>query len=152
MMNMNIRKATAKDHPSILDCWLHSVRATHSFITEEYIQEMIPLMRAHALKELELWVLTIDEDTIIGFMGLTENNVNALFLHPDHLRRGGGRMLVDHARSLKGSLLVDVNEQNKEAVQFYLSQGFKQYDRSETDSMGKPYPLLHLKDSQIHKI
>lgn len=39
---------------------------------------------------------------------------------------------------------VDVNEQNNEAVGFYLHLGFHQTGRSELDSMGKPFPLLNL--------
>ncbi|RYZ54653.1 MAG: GNAT family N-acetyltransferase, partial [Chitinophagaceae bacterium] len=37
---------------------------------------------------------------------------------------------------------VDVNEQNEMAVGFYRHFGFRVTGRSETDSLGKPYPLL----------
>jgi putative acetyltransferase len=40
---------------------------------------------------------------------------------------------------------VDVNEQNPDAITFYLKYGFKIISRSETDSEGNPYPILHLK-------
>ena len=39
---------------------------------------------------------------------------------------------------------VDVNEQNEKALQFYLHLGFQVIGRDETDSMGKPFPILHL--------
>jgi len=41
-------------------------------------------------------------------------------------------------------LKVDVNEQNDQALGFYKGNGFKVISRSEMDSSGKPYPILHL--------
>ena len=37
-----------------------------------------------------------------------------------------------------------MNEQNEQAVGFYLHQGFVIAGRSELDGTGKPYPILHL--------
>jgi hypothetical protein len=44
-----------------------------------------------------------------------------------------------------GATTVDVNEQNPQAVGFYLHIGCEVVGRSELDGMGKPYPLLHLR-------
>lgn len=128
-----------------MDIWLRSVRATHEFLSEEEIQKLLPLVRDHALKSLELWVVA-DNNVVFGFMGLDGNKLEAIFLEPDRLRCGAGRALVAHARRLKGPLLVDVNEQNPEAVKFYEALGFVRDGRSEVDGMGMPYPLLHLRD------
>jgi putative acetyltransferase len=38
-----------------------------------------------------------------------------------------------------------VNEQNEQAVGFYMHLGCAVIDRSERDRMGMPYPLLHLR-------
>jgi hypothetical protein len=43
-----------------------------------------------------------------------------------------------------GATTLDVNEQNPQAVGFYLHQGFRITGRSPLDGLGKPYPLLHL--------
>ena len=142
---MNIRRAVPEDLPELLDIWLRSVRATHKFLAEEDIQELLPLVRDMALPSLELWVLE-DSGTPVGFVGLAGAKLEALFLSPDHLRRGGGRCLVQFARERKGPLTVDVNEQNPEAILFYQSMGFKVIGRSERDSTGRPFPLLHLAD------
>jgi len=40
---------------------------------------------------------------------------------------------------------LDVNEQNPQALGFYLHEGFEVIGRSETDGLGQPYPLLHMK-------
>ena len=70
--------------------------------------------------------------------------MEALFLAPEFLRRGGGRRLVRHAQELRGELTVDVNEQNPAARQFYEACGFVAEGRSELDSDGRPFPLLHM--------
>ena len=142
---MTIRAAEESDKERLLAIWLASVRSTHTFLSEQDVQTLYPLVRDQALPALELWVL-IEDQAIIGFAGLSGDMLEALFLHPDHFGKGGGRMLVDHARRLKGPLRVDVNEQNPGAVRFYEALGFEVFDRSETDSAGRPFPLLHLRE------
>ena len=146
---MCIRPARDSDHDALLDIWLRSVRATHRSLTEENIQTLSPLVRDVALKQLELWVLCENEadDHLVGFIGLSGANLEALFIAPEFFRRGGGRQLVEYARKLKGPLTVDVNEQNPDAQRFYEACGFKVVSRSATDSMGLPFPLLHLSES-----
>ena len=143
---MDIRKSQPGDRGALVDIWLRSVRATHTFLTEDDIQAMLPLVKNVALVELELWVLCSDGGAPIGFLGLSEAKVDALFLAPECRRRGGGRMLLDHARRLKGALTVDVNEQNPEAVRFYEACGFAVVGRSPVDGSGRPFPLLHLRE------
>lgn len=142
---MTIREGRTEDLETLVGIWLRSVRATHTFLTEADIQELLPVVREAALPALELWVLC-DDDEVAGFMGLDGSNVEALFIDPAFARRGGGRMLLDHARRLKGALRVDVNEQNPEALKFYLAEGFEVVGRSDVDSGGRPFPLLHLRE------
>lgn len=143
---MTIRAAEPSDAERLLAIWLASVRATHTFLSEQDIQTLFPIVRDHALPALEVWVL-IEDDVIIGFAGLSDNKLEALFLHPDHFGKGGGRLLVEHARRLKGPLLVDVNEKNPGAVRFYESIGFEVVGRSETDDGGRPFPLFHMREA-----
>ena len=140
---MTIRQGTTADHNALLLVWLASVRATHTFLTESDIQSLTPVVRDEALPALEIWVLCAD-DQPVGFAGLAGNNLEALFIHPDHTGKGGGKLLVEHARRLKGPLVVDVNEQNPSALAFYESQGFRVIGRSERDSGGRPFPILHM--------
>jgi len=145
---LTIREGRPEDHEALVGIWLRSVRVTHTFLTEADIQELLPVVRDSALENLELWVLCADQGETAGFMGLDGSNVEALFIDPAFTRKGGGRMLLDHARRLKGSLRVDVNEQNPEALKFYLAEGFRVVGRSEVDSGGRPFPLLHLRENQ----
>ena len=143
---MRIRPATFDDRDELLELWQRSVRATHDFLTEEDIKHYHPLVRDGALKHLELWILVDEQDTPTGFMALDGRKLEMLFLDPGHLRQGGGSRLVAHARRLKGALQVDVNEQNLAARRFYEAMGFVLEGRSELDSSGRPFPLLHLHD------
>src|SRR5690349_3027891 len=101
---MTIREATPDDREGLLNIWLRSVRATHTFLTEADIQELLPLVRDAALVHLELWVLCSDAGGPMGFIGLDGSKLEALFVAPDHSGRGGGRLLVEHARRLKRPL------------------------------------------------
>jgi putative acetyltransferase len=143
---MQIRPAHFEDRDTLLDIWLRSVRATHRFLTEADIQSLLESVRDRWLVGLEVWVLT-EGDHLIGFMGMSDHSIDALFLAPEHLRRGGGRLLVEHAASRYPTLLVDVNEQNPAARCFYEALGFVIEGRSEFDGQGRPFPLLHLRRS-----
>src|SRR5262249_39751337 len=143
---MKIRRAVPTDGDVLTDIWLRSVRATHTFLSEEDIQFFLPLVRAHlASGDLEVWVLGSESDAPIGFMGMSGNKMEALFLAPEFHRRGGGRRMVRHAQELRGELTVDVNEQNPAACRFYEACGFVVEGRSEVDSTGRPFPLLHMR-------
>jgi putative acetyltransferase len=142
---MNIRRALPTDRGILLDIWLRSVRATHTFLSEDDIQSFLPLVRDVALAELEVWVLCSKGGAPMGFVGMSGNKMEALFLAPEFHRCGGGRRLVQHAQKLKGELTVDVNEQNPAACRFYEACGFVVEGRSELDSTGRPFPLLHMR-------
>ena len=141
---MIIRQATNADHPQLLNIWLRSVRATHHFLQESDIEALLPQLRDIYLPAVELWVTVDAEDCPLGFIGLNENHVEMLFIEPDLRGKGIGRALLDHACSLRSQMSVDVNEQNPEAVGFYLHYGFAQTGRSPLDGEGRPFPLLHL--------
>jgi putative acetyltransferase len=143
---MHIRRATPADREGLLDIWLRSVRATHTFVSAEDIQSFLPLVRDYfASGGSEFWVLCSDSGVTLGFMGMSGSKIEALFLAPEIHRRGGGRKLVQHAQALRGELTVDVNEQNAAAGRFYEACGFVAEGRSELDETGRPYPLLHMR-------
>jgi putative acetyltransferase len=130
----------------LVDIWLRTVRATHAFLSEDDIQSFLPLVRDYlASSEPEFWVICSDSGAIMGFMGMSGSKMEALFLAPEFQRRGGGRRLVRHAQELHGELTVDVNEQNPAACRFYEACGFVVEGRSELDSSGRPFPLLHMR-------
>lgn len=77
-------------------------------------------------------------------MFVHEGHVEALFIDPAHHGKGIGKALIQHALTDCPDLTVDVYEQNTEALAFYQHVGFEPIGRSEVDSQGRPYPILHL--------
>jgi putative acetyltransferase len=149
---MHVRPVQPAEDTTLLAIWERSVRATHTFLTEEDIAFYRPLTaNILAAGSLDFWVLADEVDVPIGFLGLSENAIEALFLDPAHLGRGGGRLLVAHAQKLRGGpLTVDVNEQNAAARGFYEALGFQVIGRSPLDDTGRPFPLLHMRRDAPH--
>src|SRR5262245_36633715 len=142
---MNIRPAVLTDREALLDVWLRSVRATHTFLSETDVQFFLPLVRDYLASGAEIWVLCSEPEAPVGFLGLSGSKLESLFIAPELHRRGHGQRLVAHARALKGELTVEVNEQNPGACRFYEACGFVVEGRSEVDSTGRPFPLLHMR-------
>ncbi len=143
---ITLRPSTPTDHVALLDIWRRSVEATHFFLTNAEIAGLHPLVdEMLAAEALEVSVLEDESGAAIAWMGMDGAKIEALFLDPDHRRQGHGRRLVEHAMTLHDELTLDVNEQNPDAVQFYLAMGFVVEGRSPLDGQGNPFPLLHLR-------
>ncbi|MCY1440440.1 putative N-acetyltransferase YjaB [compost metagenome] len=132
------------DRQRLVEVWEDAVRATHHFLSEDDIQFFKPLVRDAYLDSVQLACLRDATGRIAGFIGSAGENVEMLFVDPARHGQGIGRALLEHALA-EGACKVDVNEQNPQAVGFYLRLGFVQYDRSEVDGSGKPFPILHLR-------
>jgi len=132
------------DHPELLALWEESVRATHSFLAAADICALKPLILNEYFGQVELFALRGEGCELLAFMGVAEDRLEMLFVRPDCLRQGLGGRLARHALEELGVRAVDVNEQNPDALAFYLRLGFRVQGRSETDGQGRPYPLLHL--------
>ncbi len=145
---MHIRPFASEDRYRLTALWRAAVEATHDFLTVADINYYEPLVRDSYLQAVEVWVAEDAQGALTGFIGLSENKVEMLFVDPAVKGQGIGRALLDHAYRLKGRLDVDVNEQNPLALGFYLKYGFVQTGRSETDGEGKPFPIIHLAQPQ----
>lgn len=141
--NYRIQSAHPADFPEITEVWEASVRATHDFLKEEDIQYFKPLILNEFLKEVEVYCVR-EGSAITAFIGLTPGTVEILFVHPEYRGRSIGKQLVTFATELRSAKRVDVNEQNLQAVGFYKKMGFRVTGRSPVDTLGKPYPLLHM--------
>ena len=138
-----IEVPTKKDYPAILTVWEASVRTTHHFLKEEDIQLFKPLILNEYLDAVQLHCIKIDNE-VAAFLGTSPDKIEMLFAHPQHHGKGLGKQLLLFAIHTLNKKLVDVNEQNEKAVQFYKHFEFEVISRSEKDGMGKPYPLLHM--------
>ena len=141
---MKILRPTPQDYDELLTVWEASVRSTHHFLTEENIQFYKPLVRNQYFQAVELYIIRNREGKIAAFMGLSDELIEMLFVHPDEQGKGYGKQLMQYALHEKQIYKVDVNEQNEKAHRFYLHMGFQLIGRDEPDPSGNPFPILHL--------
>lgn len=142
---MTIREVSTAEFPFLLDLWDASVRATHHFLEPAYIDELRPRLLNEWLPAVTLRAHVDERNVIRGFVGVYDGKIEMLFVDPAMHGKGIGKALVAHATTELQCSLVDVNEQNRQAVAFYRHVGFVVVDRSPLDGQGKPYPLLHMR-------
>lgn len=140
-----ISEVKPEEHDALLDIWESSVRATHHFLKEENILFFKQTIHEHKYFEMvDLACVRDSDNQILGFLGTNEDSLEMLFIHADAIGKGIGKALLNHAINEIKVKKVDVNEQNTQAVGFYLHHGFKTISRSELDGTGKPFPILHM--------
>jgi putative acetyltransferase len=144
-MNYSIAPVGAEHFDRLADLWEASVRATHDFLPEGYIERLKPLVREQYLGFVQLRAWRDGAGSIQGFAGVHEGKLEMLFVDPACRGQGIGKALLGQVIDELAVREVDVNEQNPQAVGFYLKQGFIQVGRCEVDGQGDPYPLLHLR-------
>ncbi|MCZ4245863.1 acetyltransferase [Pedobacter punctiformis] len=143
MNNLEIYIPLPADYLQIIKVWEASVRATHHFLAEEDILDYKSLIYNEYLHQVDLYC-AVDDNQIIAFMGINEDMIQMLFVHPDARSKGVGKKLIEFAIDQKNITKVDVNEQNEQAVGFYERMGFSVSERSAYDASGKPYPVLSM--------
>jgi putative acetyltransferase len=128
------------DYPELVRIWEASVRATHDFLPTP--TSICCVSMCCPSTWMPMLVCCKDRDRrILGFAGVA---TDLLFVAPEHFGRGVGQRLLRHAVAELNAERLDVNEQNPQALGFYLHEGFEIIGRSATDGLGQPYPLLHM--------
>ncbi|WP_024799995.1 acetyltransferase [Nocardia sp. BMG51109] len=131
------------EFPRLVEIWHSAVAATHHFLAPADFADIENHLAGDYFPEVDLTVATVDGG-IVGFSGLASGQLEMLFIEDGHRGRGVGSALLHAALDRYPSLTVDVNEQNSQALGFYRRHGFVITGRSDTDSEGRPYPLVHL--------
>ncbi|MFG0264510.1 MAG: acetyltransferase [Rhodopirellula sp. JB055] len=147
---MRISTADVDDYSRLIEIWELSVRATHDFLPEEEILALRPLILDQYFDAVELTCARDEADEICGFCGVSDGNIEMLFVAPQARGTGVGRALTEHAVRWQSAMRVDVNEQNVQAIGFYQRMGFAIVGRSPVDGQGKPYPLLHMQLNSLN--
>ena len=140
----HIQRTHEKYYPELLKIWESSVRATHDFLNEEHILQRRALYLQHNYFDHVKLFHVERHGEIVGFVAIAYKKIEMLYVDPRYFDQGIGALLLQKAFSLK-AYEIDVNEQNTHAVDFYLKHRFQIIARSELDSEGNPFPILHLK-------
>jgi putative acetyltransferase len=137
---IEIRPSRPSDAAELLRIWREAVDASHDFLAPED-RAAIELLVDDYVRTSSLLVVSL-EGRPVAFMGVTDHNIDSLFIDPRAQGLGLGRRMTEQVGS---PATVDVNEQNGAALGFYRHLGFEVVGRSELDDQGRAYPLLHLR-------
>ncbi|MDE6574126.1 MAG: GNAT family N-acetyltransferase [Muribaculaceae bacterium] len=139
---MEIVRCNKNDYITLVGIWERSVRATHEFLKEEDFNEIKEALIPYYFPNVDTFAIA-DKGLFAGFIGLSPDSIEMLFIDSNLRGQGYGSALIDFAKQ-RGVTKVDVNEHNLSALNFYKAKGFHIISRDEKDEAGRPYPILHL--------
>lgn len=142
--NFRIQPYNEAYRQEVLAIWEKSVLATHDFLTPTDFEEIKELVANINFNDFQVFC-SVYENTVMGFIGVADKNVEMLFLDPKYFGKGIGRKLLTFAVNELNADKVDVNEQNTKALKFYQKFGFEIVERTDKDDQGRSYPLLRMK-------
>ena len=156
LQKISIRKAQPEDAEAI--CHVH-VASVQTLCVNDYTPEQIeawvgkvtPEGRRNAIeKRSEIMFVADNRGTIAGFSSLFENEVRAVHVHPDYVRQGVGKLLLEavekeaisqHIEKLRVSASTN-------AQSFYQACVYKVFKHSfHTLRSGIQIPCVYMKKS-----
>jgi len=141
-MSLQIRAYTTADLVAVLDTWEAATRLAHLFMSDEFIAQERANVAELYLPNTDTWVATI-KGQVVGFIALMGNEVGAIFVQPDFHGQGIGKVLMDKAQQLHGSLEVEVFNENAIGRRFYARYGFEKLEEKQHEPTGQQ--LLRLR-------
>ena len=119
-----VRKFETQDLDAVMQIWLQANLDAHAFIPASFWEAHFEMVR-DLLPQAELYV---HEDAgtrqIDGFIGLTENHIEGIFVAKSARSKGIGRALLEYAKSRKPRLTLSVYQKNERAIAFYRREQF----------------------------
>lgn len=129
-----IRKYKEKDLDTVLDIWYKSSTLAHPFLENAFVEQVKKDMRNLYIPNSQTWVYE-DDNIVVGFISMAENEIGGLFVLPNHHSKGIGTQLVNFVKEFHDELEVEVFEKNPIGRAFYNKYGFqliKQFIHKET--------------------
>ena len=119
-----IRKFETQDLGTVMQIWLHGNLDAHAFIPASFWTGHFEIVR-NMLPQAELYVHENEAPRQIdGFIGLTENHIEGIFVAKSARSKGIGKALLDHVKPLKPRLTLGVYQKNERALAFYRREQF----------------------------
>ena len=132
-----IRKYEDQDETRVIDIWYNSSSLAHPFLDTAFVEKVKKDMKDIYLPNAETWVFE-DNNVIIGFISMIENEIGGLFVSPDRHSKGVGTALVNFIGEFHKELEVEVFKDNKIGRSFYDKYGFniiKEYFHEESSQV-----------------
>lgn len=137
------REVRSGEYPRLVEVWRSAVDATHEFLRPADRDAIEACLAADYFPAVAL-VVAERGGEVVGFAGVDGDKLEMLFVDASCRGTGVGSALLAETIDVDGIRFVDVNEDNAQAVGFYLRWGFVVVERSELDDDGRPYPLLRM--------
>lgn len=142
-----IRKLQKADINRVADIWLKTNLKAHFFIPEQYwisnyefVKEMLP--------QAEVYVYE-DDKVIQGFIGVSDEYIEGIFVSDEMQSRGIGKMLLDYIKDKKDRLQLKVYQKNVRAMSFYQREGFTIQSESMDEFTGEKEYVMNWELSGI---
>ena len=119
-----IRKFETQDLDAVMQIWLHGNLDAHPFIPASFWTAHFETVR-DMLPQAELYVHENEATRQIdGFISLTENHIEGIFVAKAARSKGIGKALLDYAKSRRPRLTLGVYQKNERALAFYQREQF----------------------------
>ncbi len=119
-----IRKFENLDLDAVMQIWLQANLDAHAFIPASFWEAHFEIVR-DMLPQAELYVHENEAPRQIdGFIGLTENHIEGIFVAESARSKGVGKSLLEYAKSCKPYLTLSVYQKNERALAFYRREQF----------------------------
>ena len=119
-----IRKFETQDLDAVMQIWLHGNLDAHPFIPASFWTDHFETVR-DMLPQAELYVHENEATRQIdGFIGLTENHIEGIFVAKAARSKGVGKALLDYVKSRRPRLTLGVYQKNERALAFYRREQF----------------------------
>lgn len=107
-----------------MQIWLDTNIKAHSFIPKDYWTDNYAIVK-EILPQAELYVYEDDTtNQIDGFIGLTDNYIEGIFVREAIQSKGIGKQLLNYAKEIKSSMRLSVYQKNTRAITFYQREQF----------------------------
>ena len=117
-----IRKLQKVDINRVADIWLKTNLKAHFFIPEQYWISNYEFVK-EMLLQAEVYVYE-DDKMIQGFIGVSDEYIEGIFVSDEMQSCGIGKMLLDYIKDKKDRLQLKVYQKNVRAMSFYQREGF----------------------------
>ena len=119
-----IRKFESRDLDAVMQIWLHGNLDAHPFIPASFWTGHFEMVR-DMLPQAELYVHENEAPRQIdGFIGLTENHIEGIFVAKSARSKGIGKALLDYVKPRRPRLTLGVYQKNERALAFYRREQF----------------------------
>lgn len=137
-----IRKLEKRDIDRVADIWLDTNIRAHDFISAKYWKDNFVFVK-DMLLQAEVYVYEAENrNEIQGFVGLSDNYIEGIFVRSEVQSGGIGRQLLDFVKAKKPQLTLNVYQRNSRAVQFYVRECFRIQEEGIDENTGEKEYLM----------